>query len=221
MKETTAILLFGRSAIAEARHKHFGGVGESQRVTASLLRRTHRVLARTGLPVYQADERVQNGLTFGERLLYAVRDTFARGYENLLVVGSDCPGLSTQLLRTAERQLATGQAVLGPDTRGGVYLLGISRDHVDGTDLSEVRWCTQHVFTDLQDRLVGGNVLPVRADANHLRDLRIHWCRWSGLLGELADLVLRLTPAPVAAGLPRRTLRVRRTDRGRAPPRVA
>jgi glycosyltransferase A (GT-A) superfamily protein (DUF2064 family) len=72
----------------------------------------------------------QRGRTFGERLRDAVGRTLARGYERVVVVGTDTPHLRAGHVLEAVRRLESGGGVglvLGEDTTGGCYLIGVTR----------------------------------------------------------------------------------------------
>ena len=61
----------------------------------------------------------QGGGDLGERL--------ARVQAPALVIGSDCPGLTAKKLRKAAKALAEKDAVIGPATDGGYWLIGLAR----------------------------------------------------------------------------------------------
>lgn len=71
-----------------------------------------------------------------------MQQAFVSGYEQLLVIGNDCPQLDAAMLRRALAQLAQTGAVLGPATDGGVYLLGVDRRHFDATAWAILPWQT-------------------------------------------------------------------------------
>jgi len=62
-------------------------------------------------------------------------------YEKVIVIGSDCPEISIELLE--ETFQAFNQVVLGPATDGGYYLIGLSRP-VQIFD--NIEWSTSTVF---------------------------------------------------------------------------
>lgn len=73
----------------------------------------------------------QTGGSFNERFEAAVRQTFDEGYDHIVILGSDTPELGAAHIEQAFAQLARGahpraQAVLGPATDGGYYILGLS-----------------------------------------------------------------------------------------------
>jgi len=61
----------------------------------------------------------------GNRLATAVAGAFGRGAGAVVLIGGDCPGLGTSELRAAAAALRTCDAVMGPATDGGYYLLGL------------------------------------------------------------------------------------------------
>jgi 2-phospho-L-lactate guanylyltransferase (CobY/MobA/RfbA family) len=200
LQATTAILLFSRSAREEARAKSFGaGQAGDQRMAEAMIRRTERTLHRSGLPVLRSDETNQRGTSFGERLGNAITDAFATGIEHLIVVGNDCPDLTTRHLRAAAQKLATGQNILGPDHRGGAWLLGLQRQDFDLDRFTALSWESDHLFEELQRLLPNVARLTQLVDLNALADLRRQWWRLKKVLSPLATLLFR-ADAPRALG---------------------
>ncbi len=215
---STAILLFSRSAAAEAAEKSFGGdAAKAVRATGKLIERTERTLAQTGFPIYRSTEKDQRGATFGRRLATAMAGVFAEGFARVLVVGNDCPFIRPAHLRAAAHLLAGGKNVLGPDRRGGVWLIGLQREHFRENVLASLRWETGHLFEDLAAHLPQATNFSRLADLNTLSDLR---ASWHVLRRQLADLYYLLAPVVMvgfrlAVYPPRIVLRHRP---GRAPP---
>lgn len=185
----TTLLIFTRTDEQEASAKAL--VPErryNQAVAGILIRHTISVAAKTGLPVQISFGDQQTGATFGERLANAVEDTFAKGYQNVIVIGNDCPFISPQLLRRAHRQMQTYGLVLGPATDGGVYLLGISASVYEREAFILLPWETAHLQTGLEDyakdRRIETSLLEPRSDVDDWDSLRQALNR----LGEQAPL---------------------------------
>lgn len=71
--------------------------------------------------------RVQEGGDLGERMTRAAGEAFADGARSVVLIGADCPALSTARVRSAFRELADGAgAVFGPADDGGFYLAGLN-----------------------------------------------------------------------------------------------
>ena len=176
MDKPTAILLFSRSARAEATLKRYGSVRTGDlRIATALIARTRRTLALSGLPVFEVDETRQQGMDFGQRLAHAVSDVFASGYANLIVVGNDCPSLSVSHLRRTAAALAAGQQVLGEDQRGGAWLIGLQRAAFDASAFAGLAWQSPRLRDTLSDLLGPALQLARLQDTNSLGDLIVHW----------------------------------------------
>ena len=61
----------------------------------------------------------------GQRMECAFKTAFAKGYKNVVIVGSDLYSLKSSHIETAIKQLKKNEVVLGPATDGGYYLLGL------------------------------------------------------------------------------------------------
>jgi uncharacterized protein len=69
--------------------------------------------------------RYQGEGDLGDRIRLAFGDAFARGEKRVVVVGSDCPRLTSAHLRDALQRLEHVDIVLGPATDGGYYLVAL------------------------------------------------------------------------------------------------
>jgi rSAM/selenodomain-associated transferase 1 len=63
----------------------------------------------------------------GHRMHQAFSTAFAAGATAAVVIGTDCPELTSAHLAEAFRQLATHDVVVGPALDGGYYLLGMRK----------------------------------------------------------------------------------------------
>ena len=71
-------------------------------------------------------KRLQIGNDLGERMYYAMKDLFDAGFTKVLIIGSDCFELKTEILEEAIIMLDQNPSVLGPAIDGGYYLLGLT-----------------------------------------------------------------------------------------------
>ncbi|KAJ9522591.1 hypothetical protein QJQ45_019661 [Haematococcus lacustris] len=95
----------------------------------------------------------------------------------VIIVGSDVPGLSVAVLEAAVRALDEHEVVLGPAVDGGYYLLGLTR--VVPQLFQDIAWSTDTVLDatvkavrSVGLRLAPLHSLPVLRDVDHLADLR-------------------------------------------------
>jgi 2-phospho-L-lactate guanylyltransferase (CobY/MobA/RfbA family) len=171
------VVLFARAPRAEARRKALPAAeplfhAVAQRVRQAVARVEDVDLLCCGPDsAGPRDERdiPQRGSDFAARLANAFGDARALGYDEVVVIPGDVPGLDERLLARAFELLALSPVVLGPSPDGGVYLIGC-RGPADRL-LQGVRWRTSHVTRDLLARAPGAARLDRRADVDGARDL--------------------------------------------------
>jgi uncharacterized protein len=150
LNKTTAILLFSRTAHAEAQAKPlvFNKM-KAGKIAALAIQQAKKTAIATGLPVFQITEKQQRGENFGERLSNACQDVFNKGYDSVIAIGNDCLDISTKNLNDTAEKLLENPLVLGETKDGGVYILGLQRDTFQQLDFSTIAWQTAHVFQQL------------------------------------------------------------------------
>lgn len=67
----------------------------------------------------------QSGDGLGERMFHAIQETFARGYEECVLIGTDVPEVQSADIRQAYGILRRKDVVFGPTADGGYYLVGM------------------------------------------------------------------------------------------------
>lgn len=63
----------------------------------------------------------------GQRMAGAFADSFREGSPATVIIGSDCPSLTPEILAAAFEALKINPVVFGPATDGGYYLVGLTR----------------------------------------------------------------------------------------------
>ncbi len=71
----------------------------------------------------------QQGAELGARLHHAFEWTYERGYRRTIVIGSDSPHISRDIVARAREALDEADVVLGPADDGGYYLIAMRRPH--------------------------------------------------------------------------------------------
>jgi len=71
----------------------------------------------------------QQGADLGARLHHVFRWTYDRGYQHTIVIGSDTPQISLEIVAQARKALDTADVVLGPADDGGYYLIAMRRPY--------------------------------------------------------------------------------------------
>ncbi len=87
---------------------------------------------------------VQEGNDLGERMKMAFRKSFAEGYNKIVIVGTDCPELTPDLIEDAFHSLDETTVVFGPAKDGGYYLLGMNIP-IDRL-FEDIPWSTSNVL---------------------------------------------------------------------------
>ena len=98
-----------------------------------------------------------------------------------VLVGSDIPALGAAQIAAAFRRLAGVDAVFGPATDGGYYLVGTRRGGLARWMLRSVRWSSTHALADTCANLRGRRVALVDTltDVDTAADLAAH--AWDSL----------------------------------------
>ncbi|MEA5600959.1 TIGR04282 family arsenosugar biosynthesis glycosyltransferase [Nostoc sp. UHCC 0252] len=111
----------------------------------------------------------------GSRMARSLFDAFQSGAENVIIIGTDCPGVNAQILTAAFEKLHAFDLVLGPAIDGGYYLIGL-RQLIPELFVN-IEWGTAQVFQKTVEiaqklHLSYVNLLPL-ADVDRPEDLPI------------------------------------------------
>ncbi len=85
----------------------------------------------------------------GTRMHGAFKEAFLKGCERVVIIGTDCPGLTDKLLETALECLHEHDVVLGPARDGGYYLIGLKR--LCPSIFHDIQWGTHKVLAHTLD----------------------------------------------------------------------
>jgi rSAM/selenodomain-associated transferase 1 len=69
----------------------------------------------------------QVGESLGQRMHHTFVDLFAKGYKQVIIVGTDVPTLPLSVYQEALALLGLSDVVLGPALDGGYYLIGLTK----------------------------------------------------------------------------------------------
>jgi rSAM/selenodomain-associated transferase 1 len=94
----------------------------------------------------------QHGDDLGERMHHAFERALSRGCTSAVLMGSDCPALTTKHIQSALKTLHDGyDAVLGPAEDGGYVLLGVADS--DHRLFEGIAWGTSEVLDQTRARM--------------------------------------------------------------------
>ncbi|OIQ60952.1 2-phospho-L-lactate guanylyltransferase [Moorella thermoacetica] len=142
-----------------------------------------------GLSLEGLEFRLQGGGDLGERMYRAAAEVLPF-YRPVLLVGSDLPVLTLELLRAALAALSGREVVIGPALDGGYYLLGLKEAYPDL--FQGIAWGTGRVReqTLRASRRKGLRValLPVLRDIDGWNDL-VAYREWGRNRPEATGLI--------------------------------
>lgn len=120
----------------------------------------------------------QEGNDLGGKMKNAFEKVFSTGAEKVIIIGTDVPDLSKEVIQNAFKSLDNSDVVIGPSRDGGYYLLGMKRMNpnlFEGIEYSNnsVYQCTVEKFSKLN---LSYYVLPELQDIDTEKDL-ILWLK--------------------------------------------
>jgi uncharacterized protein len=114
----------------------------------------------------------------GQRMLSAFEHSIEAGAEKIVLIGSDIPDITADLLQQAFTSLLTREVVIGPSQDGGYYLIGLVSDQAPRLCpllFQEMPWSTGELFTTTLGRLEKAGydvaILPALRDIDLPADL--------------------------------------------------
>lgn len=143
----TAIVLFANTPEFEARAKSFSPYSSqkaTQEISKVITQHFYQLAQQSSADTFLIDSVHQQGNNFAERITNAFEIAFAKGYENAICIGNDCPSLTLNLLEDAIKQVESKKIVLGPTKDGGAYLIAIPKSRFNASGFEQIKWqCSQ------------------------------------------------------------------------------
>ena len=131
--------------------------------------------------------RHQGSGDIGLRMGRALQDAFGQGCATVVIIGSDIPDITTDILQKAFEALNQNDLVLGPAGDGGYYLIGVQRKtfrHWHPQLFSDISWGTEQVMPQTLNIAhkfgLRYNLLDTLRDVDRPEDLGV-WYRALGL----------------------------------------
>ncbi|MCY7423064.1 MAG: DUF2064 domain-containing protein [Chitinophagaceae bacterium] len=130
-----------------------------------LVNEKSNLLKSLGFPVYTSTQQNQSGNNFGERISNAIQQVFELGFKKIIIVGNDCPLLNGVILKKAIHSLQNNEVVIGPDKRGGIYLLGITKEYFLKQAIENLPWQTTRLALTLKEYCKDLHIAPLVLNA--------------------------------------------------------
>ena len=116
---------------------------------------------------------MQNGDDLGARMSNAFRQAFIKGYEQVVLIGSDCYDLDESQISEAFAALHQKQVAIGPAHDGGYYLVGMNDFYP--SLFQNKNWSSETVFSETISSIEQENIsyhkLEQLSDIDDLQDL--------------------------------------------------
>ncbi len=89
----------------------------------------------------------------GKKMQKAFEEQFAKGYEKIVLIGSDIPHVTSEILDKSFKELKSNDTVLGPSEDGGYYLIGFNKDTFYSEVFQDIPWSTHKVLENTLHKL--------------------------------------------------------------------
>jgi uncharacterized protein len=117
---------------------------------------------------------LQEGRDLGERMKSAFRFLFKNLYKKVIIIGTDCPEMNSEILLKSFNELSGKNVVIGPSTDGGYYLLGMDSFYPFLFD--KIEWSSSKVFKESIKRVeknkLSFELMPELIDVDTEEDMR-------------------------------------------------
>jgi len=110
----------------------------------------------------------------GLKMHKAFEEQFEAGYEKIVLIGSDTPHISSQMIRESFSKLESHDIVLGPSLDGGYYLIAFNKETFTQDVFKDITWSTQVVLEQTLQKLNNKKVYlhEILNDIDILEDLK-------------------------------------------------
>ncbi len=186
-----AIIVFQKAPIEGNVKTRLGAViGEKKAVEVYryLLKHTHSILSNYPVDIFvyfqgKADpdflpsEKYRAGIQkerdLGEKMQNAFSEVLGKGYQKVVIIGSDCLELNGDILDETFAALDFHDMVIGPAKDGGYYLMGMK--DLYSSLFEEIPWSSPQVYSKTMQEVkklkLNAHRLPKLADVDEYKDL--------------------------------------------------
>ncbi len=193
MKYKSALIIFQKNAVlGKVKTRISADVGDvmAMEIYQELVRHTHEVCRQVDVQKFlffsdfipediseysqEYQFEVQNGSDLGSRMANAFDKIFSKGYEKIIILGTDCGEIKSRIVKEAFEILENHEVALGPAKDGGYYLLGMKKLIVDL--FVDIPWSTEKVLLltleKLENQFISYELLEILSDVDRIEDWR-------------------------------------------------
>ncbi len=132
---------------------------------------THRVNDWLGAGDYELFPQSEGSL--GSRIINSFDTVFSKGFKKTIIIGTDCIGVKSKLIREALYGLDNDDVAIGPAHDGGYYLLGLNS--ATPQIFQDIEWSTESVLKQTLDKVntsgLGHFLLETLNDIDTIQDI--------------------------------------------------
>ena len=115
---------------------------------------------------------MQRGCNLGERMFNAFTDAYSRGYKKCVLIGSDIPGITNNIISEACSMLDKYDIAIGPSADGGYYLIGNTIKSNSDQYYKDIEWSRPDVYEKTKNRIeLPGYSMSRLATLNDIDDI--------------------------------------------------
>lgn len=151
----TAILIFANSAPIDAERKC---IKNGKEFFNFQHRNLLKLVKDSELPHFWIDENRQVGDDFENRYLNAIQHIFDKGYQQVISIGNDTPGLELKHILEASELLEHNSMCFGPSKDGGFYLWGVKKESFEKKSFLNFKWNTKDLLPEILSELTYSSI---------------------------------------------------------------
>ncbi|MCA1786370.1 MAG: TIGR04282 family arsenosugar biosynthesis glycosyltransferase [Desulfotignum sp.] len=102
------------------------------------------------------DFMVQKGSDLGHKMRNAFEQGFSRGFDRVILTGSDLPHLPVSTIEEAAQRTNVCDVVIGPALDGGYYLVAMKQDRFFPEMFGDIPWSTPDVLRLTLEKIEAG-----------------------------------------------------------------
>lgn len=119
-------------------------------------------------------KKIQQGNNLGEKMQNAFKESFDQGFNEVVLIGSDCVEISENNLLNAYTHFKDYNIIIGPAADGGYYLIGLKKLHI--ILFNNIIWSTQTVLAQTLQLCASEKLsvylLPELSDIDEEKDIK-------------------------------------------------
>lgn len=127
----------------------------------------------------------QEGDNLGEKMFNAFKKIFDKNYKKVIIVGTDAPDITSDLIQNGFNVLNENDCVIGPANDGGYYLLGFNGRVLNL--FSSINWSTNSVLDQTIKKIKKLGIKYFLLDELIDVDTRDDLIQWHSNFGGMGD----------------------------------